>query len=84
MEALAEPVAHGGSHMEALAEPVAHEKGVELESFGLIDIKSQATGRYSVPEVSMVMCQPALRKAALEGDQLGEEHGLAAGKDDVV
>jgi hypothetical protein len=43
------------------------DEGVELESFGLIDIKSQATGKYSVPEVSIVMCQPALRKAVLRG-----------------
>ena len=45
----------------------ARPAGAELANFGLIDIRSQATGRYSVPAVSIVMCRPIARSRSQSG-----------------
>jgi len=39
--------------------------GVEFDSLGLIDIRSQRTGRSSVPAVSIVTCRLAAASAAV-------------------
>ena len=53
------------------AGPTRGSSGVELASFGLMLIRSQATGAKTVPAVSMVMCSPRARSRSVSATMSG-------------
>ena len=62
----------------------ARPSGVEFASFGLMLIRSQATGANTVPAVSIVMCRSARAQALRKRDDLRRDHRLAAGHHHVA